>query len=87
MAIRTSVATMEIPIEVEQGRSCTNKRIRWFCRYIGSLNLTVKYYQFPLRIYIYLPSQRADHLKSIPIFKDRLESSIVLRADPSSLAF
>jgi hypothetical protein len=32
-------------------------------------------------------SRTTDHLESIPIFKQRLETGVVLRAEPFSLAF
>jgi hypothetical protein len=32
-------------------------------------------------------SRTNDHLESIPIFRQRLETDVVLRAEPSSLAF
>jgi hypothetical protein len=39
------------------------------------------------RLCIYLLSQTADHLESIPIFKQRLVTGVVLQVDPFSLAF
>jgi len=39
------------------------------------------------RLCIYLLSQTADHLESIPIFKQSLVTGVVLRAEPFSLAF
>jgi hypothetical protein len=43
--------------------------------------------QFSPRSCIFVLSQTADHLESIPIFKERLETGVVLRAEPFSLAF
>ena len=39
------------------------------------------------RLCIYLLSQTANHLESVPIFNQRLETGVVLRAEPFSLAF
>jgi hypothetical protein len=43
--------------------------------------------QFSPRSCIFVLSQTADHLESIPIFKECLETGVVLRAEPFSLAF
>jgi hypothetical protein len=56
-------------------------------------NLIVnKYSQSSPRLCIYLPSQTADHLESIPIFKQRLETGVYLETRcmavwPRSLKF
>ena len=53
---------------------------RYYCTIQISPKLNSKHAPSP-------SSQTADHLESIPIFKQRLETGVVLPAEPFSLAF